>query len=471
MSGQQCNEDDGVAPHRQPSWPTALPIGGGLSAAHSLPLASSGIGNGDIDEENAAILTASFAAGKGIQRRNMIMLGVYFAVYFSFRSGCLIVLPLLCKKMLQPELGGAEYSPLYQMPLALWFIMDVLLATPNAFFMRRFGRRPGFALGASSAMVASVGAFCSAKYLRPYPWTCFAMLNVCVVFMSLIGMGEFVRYAAAEACTDEAQRSKAITRVLTFGALASTVGPFSTSFVTWLKGGPHDCILCAYPYFFLCTAGFAVIGIAAALSLQLPELNVVSTATRMPLWQILRRPAVSLAMTSQVVVQFVMVVPMSGAPLAIMRTGDVTKGDMRISILIVAHVMAMFLPGFVTGNVIAKVGIFPVLVTGLLLEGSCNVILLCSSGYASFVAALVVLGLGFNCAFTSGTMLLINSHSAEERAQVTSVNETLRFLANACAVLLSSTVQWEVLNWMCLGLVIVIFPVFMLARSAASTKL
>merc|ERR1719424_2404808 len=117
----------------------------------------------------------------------------------------------------------------------------------------------------------------------------------------------------------------------------------------------------------------------------------------------------------------------------------------------------MFLPGFITGDAIVKFGIYPVMTTGLFLQGSATVVMLLNQSVAGFYVGLVLLGLGFNCAFTSGTLLLIKSHSLDERARVTSVNETLRFCANACGVLLSSTLRWETLNWMCLGLVITLF--------------
>merc|ERR1712224_595833 len=97
----------------------------------------------------------------------------------------------------------------------------------------------------------------------------------------------------------DARRSRSVTMVLCGGAIASWIGPFSSSLATNLEGGPTDCVLCAYPYFFL------------AMALRLPELPAASAASQVPLRQILRRPAIALSITSQVVVQFVMVVIIS----------------------------------------------------------------------------------------------------------------------------------------------------------------
>merc|ERR1712224_545894 len=237
----------------------------------------------------------------------------------------------------------------------------------------------------------------------------------------------------------DARRSRSVTMVLCGGAIVSWIGPFSSSLATNLEGGPTDCVLCAYPYFFLAMACFALLGLFAAMALRLPELPAASAASQVPLRQILRRPAIALSITSQVVVQFVMVVIMSATPLEMERFDrGVMKDNIDISGCIVAHVVAMFLPGFVTGDAIAKVGVFPVMLLGLLLLGSCNLVLLFFRSLSSFFTGLILLGVGFNCAFTSGTILLLKSHQLEERVRVTSLNEALRFSANAVAVLLSS---------------------------------
>jgi len=68
-----------------------------------------------------------------------------------------------------------------------------------------------------------------------------------------------------------------------------------------------------------------------------------------------------------------------------------------------------------------------------------------------FYVGLVTLGIGWNLSFVSSTMLLLASHTLEERTKVTAFNETLRFVANGIATILSSTLTWDDLSYTCLG--------------------
>lgn len=394
---------------------------------------------------------------------NLCCLGTVFMTYFAFRSGCLIVLPLTCKLLLKQELGGQEYSPLYDLPLTLWFVMDILVATPNALFMQRKGWRAGFVVGIICALVGSLVAFCGLSFISN-PWVSFIVLNVAVVIMSILGMAEFVRYAAAEACADADRRPVVVSRVLTFAAIAASCGPLSSSLAEILTEGMG--LVQGYAIFFLFLAGFTLFGLVAALGLKLPPVGRASShVAHVPLMQILRRPGVWCGLFSQVAVQFAMVTPMSGVPLAMEAHLNLLQspGNLDISVCVVMHVLGMFLPGFVTGNLVKKLGKFPIMAAGLCIQAVSLVICLCGTQEMNFYVGLVLLGIGWNCAFVSGTVLLVESLSMEERARVTSINETLRFVANGVGVLLSSTFPWWILISICLSVLGILGPVMFIA--------
>jgi len=134
-----------------------------------------------------------------------------------------------------------------------------------------------------------------------------------------------------------------------------------------------------------------------------------------------------------------------------------------ISGCIVAHVLSMFLPGLVTGHVIGVLGRYPVMVIGVVLQIVCMAITLLKHRVATFYVGLVVLGVGWNFAFVSSTMMLLASHDPEERTKVTAFNETLRFTANCIASILSSTLPWDILSFTCLGWSIPLLIVTVLA--------
>merc|ERR1712118_186411 len=139
-----------------------------------------------------------------------------------------------------------------------------------------------------------------------------------------------------------------------------------------------------------------------------------------------------MAIFAQVAVQLTMVTPMSATPLAMVNHIGLAPGSFVISGCIVVHTLSMFLPGLVTGDLIGRVGRFPVMGVGILLQALCMVVTLCGYHTLNFYLGLSLLGLGWNLAFVSSTMLLLSSHSPEERTKVTSFNETFRFAANGC---------------------------------------
>lgn len=397
--------------------------------------------------------------------RNVLALGLLFTMYQGCRTGCLVVLPMACKELLSSKLNYAEHSPLYQLPFATWFAMDILLAAPNAIFMRRWGRRLGFLLGGFGGFLGSLLAWATLKYCDD-GILAYGLLNLAIVILSAIGMTEFVRYAAAEACSDPQRRSVTVSRVVSGAAILSMVGPLSASAASWLE---HERPLRGYATFFLGTAVLCLVHMASSFTLRLPPIDDAAGASdavpRARLSQILRRPAVVSAILAQVAVQFAMITPMSALPLRMSTHFEgMRPADLRISGCVVLHVFCMFAPGFFTGDFIVRFELIPVMSVGLCLQAVCMAISLLWSRLWDYYLAMALLGVGWNLAFISSTVMLLESHSAAERTKVTSTNEIIRFAANGIAAVVSSTVAWEAVNCICLGLVLLVALILLQRR-------
>jgi len=418
----------------------------------------------DRDQGNSSSVTSSLVENPGNELRNKLLLAAVFSVYFAFRSGCLIVLPLAAEDLLHHKVH-VKYSPIYQVPLCVWFVMDIIITAPNAWFMKTYGRRRGFMLGNSFAMAACTGAYFVLAFLPGWPWFAFALLNLAVMIMSVIGMAEFVRFAAAECCVDPAHSSAAVSQVLTGGAMFSMVGPFSASFGQVLAPGddPLDHVQ-GFAYFFLLMGVFACVGFMSAYMLRLPAPNEVVRTEITPLRKIFRRPAVVRAVCAQVSVQFAMVLPMSAVPLTMGHRLHLPDASLIISGVVMVHIACMFLPGLISGKLIAQIGIFPVMLSGLSLQAAAMLTGLLLDGVHSFYIYLSLLGVGWNLSFVAGTVLLLDSHSMHDRPRVTSANEAIRFLGNACAVLISSSVSWPNVSYICLGFVTLCAVALMTSR-------
>jgi MFS family permease len=139
---------------------------------------------------------------------------------------------------------------------------------------------------------------------------------------------------------------------------------------------------------------------------------------------------------------------MTSTPLQMMLCGFGVGASADV---IRAHSLAMYLPGFVTGPLIQRVGTHPVIVAGAVLVAFCvTVNLTFAPLFATFAIALVLLGVGWNFMFVGGTTLLTSAHTLEERVRVQVTNDVLVFGTTACTAFASGALEatggWEVLN-------------------------
>jgi MFS family permease len=114
------------------------------------------------------------------------------------------------------------------------------------------------------------------------------------------------------------------------------------------------------------------------------------------------------------------------------------------------HVVGMYAPGFVTGDLIRRLGVLPVILIGVLLVGGCVATALAGDTIAHFTFALVLLGVGWNFMYTGGTTLLTESYEPVEKAKVQGLNDFVVFatmgLSSLSSGALVSSAGWERMN-------------------------
>jgi MFS family permease len=119
------------------------------------------------------------------------------------------------------------------------------------------------------------------------------------------------------------------------------------------------------------------------------------------------------------------------------------------------HVVAMFAPGFVTGSLIARVGVMKVIAAGIAVMCLAVAVALHGLSTAHFVASLALVGIGWNFMYTGATTLLMASHTPAEKARVQGVNDLILFVAMALSSLGSGALVtkggWATANWVALA--------------------
>jgi MFS family permease len=128
--------------------------------------------------------------------------------------------------------------------------------------------------------------------------------------------------------------------------------------------------------------------------------------------------------------------------------------------VISSHIIGMFGPSFITGPLIKRVGVLPVMFAGVLFNLAAIGTALSGISVAQFWCALVLLGVGWNFLYIGGTTLLTETYRPEERARAQGTNEQAIFIMMAISSFTSgmtvTTAGWARVNLFALPLVAVV---------------
>ena len=94
----------------------------------------------------------------------------------------------------------------------------------------------------------------------------------------------------------------------------------------------------------------------------------------------------------------------------------------------------MFAPSFVTGHIIRKIGYAPTILVGIILFAFSIGVGLSGDNYTVYFSALILLGVGWNLLFVSGSSLIALVARPQERARIQGIAD---FLITFCVALAS----------------------------------
>ncbi len=333
-------------------------------------------------------------------------------------------------------LGLSPRPAFATLPIALYFLAVMLTTIPASFLMQRIGRKLGFALGAFIGMVGS-GLGALAIMGRSFALFCTgaALLGV------FNGFGNYYRFAAAEASSDE-YRSRAISYVMAGGVVAAFAG---SNIANWT----HN-LLARAEFAGSYVALVGICGLAALISLLLdlgkPTAEEFTDSGRQ-LSVIAGQPAFVVAALGAMVGYGIMILLMTATPLA-MKVHSHSFDE--TAFVIQWHVLGMFTPSFATGHLIRRFGVLNIMFAGSLLAGLSVAMNMLGTELVNFWLALVALGVAWNFLFVGGTTLLTETYRPEERAKTQAMNDFLVFtvvtVASLSAGVLLSRFSWQAVN-------------------------
>ncbi len=302
----------------------------------------------------------------------------------------------------------------------------------------RYGRKTSFQLGLAVA-VASALVCCYAAYSKNF-WL---LVLATVVAGYYNANAQLYRFAAAE-LAQPAFKEKAISLVMAGGLLGAVLGPNLAERTRSLTEVP-------FAGAYLALAGVALLAMALLAFIEFAPAPVsvvgVASNTGRPLVEIMRQPVFIVAASAGALSYGVMNLLMAATPIA-MQICSLPFSD--VAIVLEWHVIGMFAPGFFTGHLIKRFGTLPVMTVGLVLNIMCVVIALSGVDFVQFVAALFLLGLGWNFLFTGSTTLALTTYRPEEKDKAQGALNFCVFAVLAVSSLASGvlvTIQgWALLN-------------------------
>ncbi|MBY6138324.1 MFS transporter [Leisingera daeponensis] len=299
------------------------------------------------------------------------------------------------------------------LPISLIVGGSMLAATPISAIMQRWGRRAGFFTGAAfGALGGLIGAY--GLYLGSFPIFLLGSL-LTGIYMSAHG---FYRFAAADTAS-EGFRPKAISYVMAGGLAAAVIGPqivkaTSQAFVIPFLGT------------YLAVIAVNVLGAALFLFLDIPRPPAPSQDSpqgRSRL-ELLKTPVIAVSVICAMVSYALMNLVMTSTPLAVMGCGF-TEGN--AADVVTFHVLAMYVPSFFTGHLIARFGVEKIVAAGLVILAGAGAVALQGVELENFFIALVLLGIGWNFGFIGATTMLAGAHDSHEKGRMQGLNDLLVF--------------------------------------------
>lgn len=339
------------------------------------------------------------------------------------------------------------------LPVTLQHLGVMLSVFPASMLMMRRGRKLGFRSGSTMGMI---GASCAAIGLG---LGSFAVMCIGGLFLGYgIACMQLYRFAAVELAPGHF-RAQAISYVTAGGVVAGIIGPGLARFTPDLWLPTFQASFCAV--ILVHAIVFVVLGF-----IEFPTVKAAdATGPQRPLIEIVTQPAYMVAAAGAMIAFGVMSFVMAASPLAIVQCG-LSRAEAPVTIFV--HVMGMFVPAFFTGHLIARFGIFNMMLAGIVLLVAGVIVALMGVTVWHFRIALGLNGVGWNFLFVGATTLLTTTYRPAERGKAQAFNDFLVFGTTTAASLMASVVLelrgWAELNHFALALVLVALLVIGLFR-------
>ncbi|MDC1060295.1 MFS transporter [Alphaproteobacteria bacterium] len=377
-----------------------------------------------------------------MSNKNLIIISI--GQIFSFTSP---VVAVLLGGIIGTQLIDNNY--LVTLPTALMIVGTAAGSLFASKLMELRGRKFGFAF---ASILNSLSSIICAYGISIDSFILFSLGNLFIGLSA--SFAQQYRFAASESVSKN-NIPKAISLILLLGIVAALVG---SNIVSISK----DIFLTKYVGSYISLSFLAIIPFFFFLFYkdddQIKKENTIKQST---MKQILSNRNIQISIASAGVGYTVMSTLMTATPISM----NIMHGFSIFStgLVIQLHVVGMFLPSLITGSLVKKFGHQKLMYSGVFLLITCIFINYFFQKYYGYMIGLVLLGVGWNFLFVSGTSLLVLSYKKEDRYLAQGLNDFVVFssqsIGSLSAGFLLYLIGWKILNLVCIP-ILLLFIIF-----------
>ena len=339
-------------------------------------------------------------------------------------------------------------------PMTLMIIGIAIGAPIASRFMSIWGRQKGFLFSSLLSCLAltlcSIAIFLENFYV-------FALGNF------LIGSSQaFIhqyRFAASESVTKEFI-PRSISIILLLGIVSALL---SSNFAEYFKDFfPNNLFLGSYIFLsFTAIIPFFVL-------LFYEETKTSNNQSKFQIetiFKLLKNIKIIQSIVSAGLGYFTMAIIMTATPLHMHLVNKFTLFE--TSIVIQLHVIGMFLPSLFSGDLIKRFGNTNIIYAGVVILFLSILTNTFFEFYYSYMLGLILLGIGWNFLFVSGSSLLVVSYKEKDKFTAQGLNDFIVFstqgIGSLSAGFLLYFSNWTVINLLCVPLLIIVLVISFIA--------
>jgi len=325
-----------------------------------------------------------------------------------------------------------EDPSLATLPVTLMILGVATASIPAAIIAKRKGRRFATLTGFSCALLASCLATISAISSHFELFALSALLfGVNAAFV------QQMRFAAIESTKQPENVPRVLSILMLSGIFSAFLGPEIAVASKDLIDSPHG-----YAGSFMSLSTLLLAAMALMMKFENPDIQSDSqTGPSRPLSAIIRQPIFVIAILSAAIGFALMSYLMTATPLSMHQMHGYSLQDTKW--VIQSHIAAMFIPSLFTAWLVNRLGLKALLFTGTLIYAGVALIALSGQEVMHYWWALMLLGIGWNFLFLTGTSLLPQGYRASERHKVQAINDVILFGSQATASLMAGWVLFK----------------------------